>query len=209
MREGRWSAVVILACFSLLSMNAAATVQTNSYPSETTVVYQWDDLVFSGVLEPDIETIGRVCSEDCAAGKKDPYDFWELNVPYGSSFRLDFESLHDPNYVNIDVDFCYSELSLSAMASGVAGVYGAGEITCRNWFDTDQLEADSSSPSKKSNVFGNIYIYVNSVPGWGGDDSRYSMNLDAGLTVEDEPSIIESSQFGSMTADTGYVFFLE
>ena len=140
--RGVWCVILaLLLSLSSLPLNVEAAVETNWYSGSDTTVYQWGELVLSGVLEPDVNTIGRVCSEDCSDGNKDPFDFWLMNVNYGSSLNLDFESLHDPNYVNMDVDFCYSESSSPHSSNN--------DITCRDWFDTDELEEDSSSPPIK------------------------------------------------------------
>ena len=190
MREVFSLAAAFMICLSAMSFSAAAVVETTSYATADTNVYQWADLEFSGVLEPDINTIGRVCSVDCAEGKKDPYDLWLINVSHGSSFDLQFESLHDPDWANIDVDFCYSN---------DAGHLWGGELTCRDWFDTDELEEDSSNPPKRSNVFGTIYLYASSVDGWSGDDSRYSMRLTQLSVGINEPNHIDSIEFGLMS----------
>lgn len=68
-------ALALLLGLSTLSINAEATVETNSYLGSDTTVYQYDELVLSGVLEPDVDTIGRVCSEDCSDGNHDSIRF--------------------------------------------------------------------------------------------------------------------------------------
>ena len=183
----------------LLSPLASADVTEETISFSPITSYELGDIVISGYVEPNVETIGRVCYPDCDPGKEDRYDFWYLNASIGTRLEVSFTTLNDPDFVSLDVQYCFLDQR------------NYTTFHCRHWHTTEDPE--NSFTDELDNVYGQFALRVSPNDGFWGDDTRYNFefvvddNPDSVTDLFNSHSFIEESVNTTFTIENSVCWF--
>ena len=154
----------------LLSPLASADVTEETIYFSSITSYELEDIVISGYVEPNVETIGRVCYPDCGPGNEDRYDFWYLNASIGTRLEVSFTTINEPDFVSLDVEYCFlDERNYTT-------------FHCRFWHKTGD-ENDDWFTKTLDNVYCQYALRISPNNGLGGDDTTYEFEF----SIDDNP----------------------